>query len=151
MRSVGIERTRVVGNARRLAATASALALALALLVLSSPCLAGSDVRPFGGTWYNTETLGGQVVPSLMTVGPEDGTYVMRTGNPPYVVFQSGHLIISGNRVTFRVEDWAPKRGIGGNPISKPPSGTCFYEFPSPDTLLIKSLDLRSVSTWHKQ
>ena len=148
MRSVGVERTRVVENAKRLAATASAITLTL--LVLSSPCLAGSDVRPFGGTWYSTETFGGQVVPSLMTVGP-DGTYVMRTGNPPYIFFQSGHLIVSGNRVTFRVEDWAPKQDPSGRPVSKPPSGTCFYEFPSPDTLLIKSLDLRSVSTWHKQ
>ena len=79
-----------------------------------------------------------------------DGSYALRLQSGPYVTFQSGHFIVMGNQVSFRVEDWEPKMYLG-RPMTRPPSGTYYFQFQSPSVLVIQDANLGGVETLYRR
>jgi len=120
---------------KSLAKVRGVVVLAVVIVLLSpmfaSRSFADSSVARFVGVWQFVRD------PTHTLSVEQDGTFVMKTGNPPYVFFTSGRLVVRGNQVTFEIEDWSPKQDISGRAISKPASGTATFEFPTADSLNI--------------
>ncbi len=98
----------------------------------------------FVGVWRGQTPLGGRQVFITITFSP-GGTYSQQAiDSLGLQTMQSGHYQVTGERIHFTVDDWAPKQ------LSHPPGSLFDYSFPQPGTLVLHDVNFNGTITMTK-